>query len=84
MYYTDITEIALESAYLVSRGRTPHNTMHARLYVDVCDNPESPFVKTAPASVAPRGPLRDVPLGCRRRCCILVVRVQFVRQSKGL
>ena len=52
MYYTDITEIALESAYLVSRGRTPH----ARLYVDVCDNPESPFVKTAPGVCDLQGP----------------------------
>ena len=44
----DITEIDLESGYLVSRGRTPHNTMHARLSVDVRDSPESPFIQTAP------------------------------------
>jgi hypothetical protein len=56
LHYTDITEIALESAYLVSRGRTPHNTMHARLYVDVRDNPESPFVKTAPGVCGLQGP----------------------------
>jgi len=48
LHYTDITEIALESGYLVSRGRTPHNTMRARLSVDVRDNQESPFVQTAP------------------------------------
>ena len=48
LHYTDITEIALESGYLVSCGRTPHNTMRARLSVDVRDNPESPFVQTAP------------------------------------
>lgn len=48
LHYTDITELALQSGYLVSRGRTPHNTMRARLSVDVRDNPESPFVQTAP------------------------------------
>ena len=32
----------------MSRGRTPHNTMRARLSVDVRDNPESTFVQTAP------------------------------------
>jgi hypothetical protein len=48
LHYTDITELALESGYLTSRGRTPHNTMRARLSVDVRDNPESFFVQTAP------------------------------------
>ncbi len=48
LHYTDITELALESGYLKSRGRTPHNTMRARLSVDVRDNKESPFVQTAP------------------------------------
>jgi len=48
LHYTDITEIALDSGYLVCRGRTPHDTMHARLSVDVRDNPKSPFVQTAP------------------------------------
>lgn len=48
MHYSDITEIALESGYLKSAGRTPHNTMRARLSVDVRDNPESPFIQTAP------------------------------------
>jgi HB1/ASXL restriction endonuclease-like protein with HTH domain len=48
LHYTDITELALESGYLKSHGRTPHNTMRARLSVDVCDNPESLFVQTAP------------------------------------
>ncbi len=48
LHYTDITELALESGYLSSRGRTPHNTMRARLSVDVRDNEESPFVQTAP------------------------------------
>ena len=48
LHYTDITEIALQSGYLQSRGRTPHNTMRARLSVDVRDNPRSPFVQTAP------------------------------------
>ena len=48
MHYTDITELALESGYLESRGHTPHNTMRARLSVDVRDNPQSPFLQTAP------------------------------------
>ena len=49
LHYTDITtEIALASGYLESAGRTPHNTMRARLSVDVRDNPESPFAQTAP------------------------------------
>ncbi|MBA4115757.1 MAG: winged helix-turn-helix domain-containing protein [Rubrobacter sp.] len=48
LHYTDITELALESGYLKSRGRTPHNTMRARLSVDVRDNEESPFLQTAP------------------------------------
>ena len=46
LHYTDITEIALESGYLHSEGRTPQNTMRARLSVDVRDNPETPFVQT--------------------------------------
>ena len=48
LHYTDITEMALASGYLESAGRTPHNTMRARLSVDVRDNPESPFAQTAP------------------------------------
>ena len=48
LHYGDITEIALESGYLKSAGRTPHNTMRARLSVDVRDNDESPFRQTAP------------------------------------
>jgi hypothetical protein len=56
LHYTDITEIALESGYLVSRGRTPHNTMRARLSVDVRYNPESPFVQTAPGGYDLQGP----------------------------
>ena len=56
LHYTDITEIALESGYLVSRGRTPHNTMRARLSVDVRDNPESPFIQTAPVVYGLQGP----------------------------
>lgn len=48
LHYTDITEIALESGYLESTGRTPANTMRARLSVDVRDNPESLFIQTAP------------------------------------
>jgi hypothetical protein len=47
LHYTDITEIALQSGYLRSTGRTPQNTMRARLSVDVRDNPETPFVQTA-------------------------------------
>ena len=47
-HYTDITQIALESGYLKSEGRTPHNTMRARLSVDVRDNPTTPFVQRAP------------------------------------
>jgi hypothetical protein len=48
LHYTDITEIALCSGYLESAGSTPHNTMRARLSVDVRDNPGSPFAQTAP------------------------------------
>ena len=48
LHYGDITELALESGYLESAGRTPQNTMRARLSVDVRDNPETPFVQTAP------------------------------------
>jgi hypothetical protein len=58
LHYTDITEITLESGYLESgylesgylesAGRTPQNTMRARLSVDVRDNPETPFVQIAP------------------------------------
>lgn len=48
MHYGDITEIALESGYLKSAGRTPQNTMRARLSVDVRDNEQSPFLQTAP------------------------------------
>ena len=47
-HYSDITEIALSSGYLESAGRTPQNTMRARLSVDVRDNPETLFVQTAP------------------------------------
>jgi hypothetical protein len=47
LHYSDITEMALESGYLRSAGRTPQNTMRARLSVDVRDNPETPFVQTA-------------------------------------
>jgi HB1, ASXL, restriction endonuclease HTH domain len=48
LHYSDITELALESGYLSSAGRTPQNTMRARLSVDVRDNADSPFVQTAP------------------------------------
>lgn len=48
LHYTDITEIALQSDYLQSTGRTPQNTMRARLSVDVRDNPDTPFVQVAP------------------------------------
>jgi len=48
LHYGDITELALEAGYLASSGRTPQNTMRARLSVDVRDNPETPFVQTAP------------------------------------
>ncbi len=55
LHYTDITELSLESGYLVSRGRTPHNTMRARLSVDVRDNPESLFIQTAPGVYSLKG-----------------------------
>jgi hypothetical protein len=48
LHYTDITEIALQSGYLQSSGRTPHNTMRARLSVDVRDNPNTHFAQVAP------------------------------------
>jgi hypothetical protein len=56
LHYGDITEIALESGYLSSAGQTPQNTMRARLSVDVRDNPESPFVQTAPGVYGLRSP----------------------------
>lgn len=56
LHYSDITEIALESGYLRSAGRTPHNTMRARLSVDVRDNPESPFFQSAPGVYGLKGP----------------------------
>jgi hypothetical protein len=57
LHYSDITEIALESGYLRSVGRTPHNTMRARLSVDVRDNPESPFFQSAPGVYGLKCPL---------------------------
>jgi hypothetical protein len=48
LHYTDITEIALQSGYLESAGRTPQNTMRARLSVDVRDNPATQFKHVAP------------------------------------
>ena len=55
IHYTDITEIALESGYLKSSGKTPHNTMRARLSVDVRDNPGSQFTQTAPGVYGLKG-----------------------------
>jgi HB1, ASXL, restriction endonuclease HTH domain len=52
LHYTDITEIALQSGYLESAGKTPQNTMRARLSVDVRDNPGTPFAQTAPGVYA--------------------------------
>jgi hypothetical protein len=57
LHYSDITEIALESGYLRSAGRTPQNTMRARLSVDVRDNPESPFFQSAPGVYGLKDPL---------------------------
>ncbi|HEV8045400.1 MAG TPA: winged helix-turn-helix domain-containing protein [Rubrobacter sp.] len=57
LHYTDITEIALESGYLESAGRTPQNTMRARLSVDVRDNAATPFVQTAPGVYGLKGAL---------------------------
>ena len=48
LHYTDITEIALQSGYLQSAGRTPQNTMMERLSMDVRDNPETLFVQVVP------------------------------------
>ena len=84
LHYADITEIALASGYLKSRGRTPHHNMGARLSVDVRDNSESPFVQAAPVSTDSKVTLRDGSLGAGQRCCILVMRMLFVRVSKGL
>jgi len=50
LHYTDITELALDLGYLKSSSRTPHNTMRARLWVDVRDNQESLFVQTTPGA----------------------------------
>jgi hypothetical protein len=57
LHYTDITDLALEAGYLQSAGKTPQNTMRARLSVDVRDNPATPFRQTAPGVYA----LRDSP-----------------------
>ena len=57
LHYSDITEIALESGYLRSVGRTPQNTMRARLSVDVRDNPERPFFQSAPGVYGLKGSL---------------------------
>lgn len=38
----------MEQGYLDSAGATPQNTMRARLYSDVRDNPDSPFLRAAP------------------------------------
>jgi hypothetical protein len=59
LHYTDITELALQSGYLKSRGRTPQNTMRARLSVDVRDNPSSPFVQRAPGVYGLRDRARE-------------------------
>jgi restriction system protein len=48
LHNSDITEIALQSGCLKSAGRTPQNTMRARLSVEVRDNPQTLFVQTAP------------------------------------
>ena len=48
LHHTDITEIALQSGYLQSAGRTPQHTMMARLSMDVRDNPETLFVQVVP------------------------------------
>ena len=39
LHCSDITEIALQSGYLKSAGRTPQNKMRARLSVEVRDSP---------------------------------------------
>jgi hypothetical protein len=39
LHNSDITEIALQPGCLKSAGRTPQNTMRARLSVEVRDNP---------------------------------------------
>jgi hypothetical protein len=46
--YTDIAELALESGYLKSAGRTPQNTRVTWLSVGVRDNLDARFVQTAP------------------------------------
>ena len=55
LHYGDIPELALKSGYLASSGCTPQNTMRARLSVDVRDNPETPFVQTAPGVYGLKG-----------------------------
>jgi 8-oxo-dGTP pyrophosphatase MutT (NUDIX family) len=55
LHYTDITEIAFQSGYLQSAGRTAQNTMRARLSVDVRDNPDTLFVQVAPGVYGIKG-----------------------------
>jgi len=55
LHYGDMTELALESGYVATSGRTPQNTMRARLSVDVRANPKTPFVQTAPGVYGLKG-----------------------------
>ncbi len=55
LHHTDSTERTLETGYLKSSGRTPHNTMRVRLSVDVRDDPESLFIRTAPGVYGLKG-----------------------------
>jgi hypothetical protein len=56
LHYLDMTEITLESGYLNSVGRTPQNTMRARLSMGVRDT-RAPFVQTAPGVYGLKGAL---------------------------
>ena len=55
LHCSDITEIALESGYLRSAGRTPQNTMRAWLSVHVRDIPDTPIIQTAPGVYGHKG-----------------------------
>ncbi len=55
LHYTDITEVALGPGHLESAGRTPQNTMRARLSVDVRDNFDTPLAQTAPGVYCLKG-----------------------------
>jgi hypothetical protein len=50
----EITELALKQGLIKPRGKTPSETMKARLYCHVRDVPDSPIRREAEAGVGSR------------------------------